>query len=90
MDPKKVNPTSSSAKKQNGEGAEADHFEARDHQRISLSPADRPLLVPHRSHHGGSTAKLAWAALGARLVGGCCGTTPAHVAAVAAALASYR
>ena len=29
---------------------------------------------------------LACAAAGARLVGGCCGTTPAHVAAVAAAL----
>jgi len=30
---------------------------------------------------------LAWAAAGARLVGGCCGTTPAHIAAVAQALA---
>ena len=29
---------------------------------------------------------LAWCAAGARLVGGCCGTTPAHVAAVAAAV----
>jgi S-methylmethionine-dependent homocysteine/selenocysteine methylase len=31
-------------------------------------------------------AARAWAAAGARLVGGCCGTTPEHVAAVAAAL----
>lgn len=29
---------------------------------------------------------LAWAAAGARLVGGCCGTTPAHIAAIAAVL----
>jgi homocysteine S-methyltransferase len=33
---------------------------------------------------------LACAAAGARLVGGCCGTTPAHVAAVAAALAGVQ
>ncbi|MGE5236255.1 MAG: homocysteine S-methyltransferase family protein [Acidobacteriota bacterium] len=31
-------------------------------------------------------AALAWSAAGARLVGGCCGTRPEHVAAVAAAL----
>jgi homocysteine S-methyltransferase len=30
---------------------------------------------------------LAWAAAGARLVGGCCGTTPEHIAAVVQALA---
>ena len=30
---------------------------------------------------------LAWTAAGARLVGGCCGTTPEHIAAVAEALA---
>ena len=30
---------------------------------------------------------LAWTAAGARLVGGCCGTTPEHIAAVARALA---
>lgn len=33
---------------------------------------------------------LAWLAAGARLIGGCCGTGPAHVAAVARALAVYR
>ncbi len=33
---------------------------------------------------------LAWLAAGARLIGGCCGTTPAHIAAVAAALAAAR
>jgi S-methylmethionine-dependent homocysteine/selenocysteine methylase len=32
---------------------------------------------------------LAWLAAGARLVGGCCGTTPAHIAAVAAALSTH-
>ena len=31
-----------------------------------------------------------WLALGARLIGGCCGTTPAHVRAAAAAVASAR
>ena len=31
---------------------------------------------------------LAWLAAGARLLGGCCGTSPEHVAAVAAALAT--
>ncbi|MBZ5587747.1 MAG: homocysteine S-methyltransferase family protein [Acidobacteriia bacterium] len=31
---------------------------------------------------------LAWAAAGARLVGGCCGTAPAHIAAVASTLQS--
>ena len=30
------------------------------------------------------------AAEGARLIGGCCGTTPAHVAAIAAALADLK
>lgn len=33
---------------------------------------------------------LAWLATGARLIGGCCGTTPEHVAAVARALARGR
>jgi S-methylmethionine-dependent homocysteine/selenocysteine methylase len=33
---------------------------------------------------------LACAAAGARLIGGCCGTTPAHIAAVAAAFAGTR
>jgi len=33
---------------------------------------------------------LAWSAAGARLVGGCCGTTPAHIAAVARALRAGR
>lgn len=32
---------------------------------------------------------LKFAALGARIVGGCCGTTPAHIAAIAAALRGY-
>jgi S-methylmethionine-dependent homocysteine/selenocysteine methylase len=32
----------------------------------------------------------AWLAAGARLIGGCCGTTPAHIAAVAAMLRSAR
>jgi S-methylmethionine-dependent homocysteine/selenocysteine methylase len=31
-------------------------------------------------------AAIAWAAAGARLIGGCCGTTPAHIEAVAARL----
>ncbi len=33
---------------------------------------------------------LAWRAAGARLIGGCCGTTPEHVAAVAKAFAEGR
>ena len=33
---------------------------------------------------------LTLARLGARIVGGCCGTTPAHIAAVASALAGFR
>lgn len=33
---------------------------------------------------------LAWLAAGARLLGGCCGTSPEHVAAVAAGLRSQR
>lgn len=33
---------------------------------------------------------LTLAALGARIVGGCCGTTPEHIAAVAKALASFQ
>ncbi|MDF2813859.1 MAG: homocysteine methyltransferase [Paenibacillus sp.] len=32
---------------------------------------------------------LKFAALGARIVGGCCGTTPEHIAAIAAALSGY-
>jgi methionine synthase I (cobalamin-dependent)/5,10-methylenetetrahydrofolate reductase len=32
---------------------------------------------------------LRFASLGARIIGGCCGTTPAHIAAVAKALSSY-
>ncbi|MDF2671712.1 MAG: homocysteine methyltransferase, partial [Paenibacillus sp.] len=32
---------------------------------------------------------LRFAALGARIVGGCCGTTPEHIAAIAAALSGY-
>jgi S-methylmethionine-dependent homocysteine/selenocysteine methylase len=35
-----------------------------------------------------AAAALAWVSAGARLVGGCCGTTPAHIAALAAALSS--
>jgi methionine synthase I (cobalamin-dependent) len=34
----------------------------------------------------GEHARRAWD-LGARIVGGCCGTTPAHIRAIAAALA---
>ncbi|RXZ77027.1 bifunctional homocysteine S-methyltransferase/methylenetetrahydrofolate reductase [Paenibacillaceae bacterium] len=37
----------------------------------------------------GDTARQ-FADRGARLVGGCCGTTPAHIAAIAASLRSYR
>jgi len=35
-------------------------------------------------------AALGWVAQGARLVGGCCGTGPAHIAALCAALAARR
>jgi homocysteine S-methyltransferase len=36
-----------------------------------------------------AAAALDWAALGARLVGGCCGTGAAHVAALAGRLRAY-
>lgn len=37
-----------------------------------------------------ANAALEMAAQGARLIGGCCGTTPAHIAAVAQALREFR
>jgi len=37
-----------------------------------------------------ATAALEMAAQGARLIGGCCGTTPAHIAAVAQVLREFR
>lgn len=37
-----------------------------------------------------SRSALRFAELGAKLIGGCCGTTPEHVAAIAAALEQYR
>jgi S-methylmethionine-dependent homocysteine/selenocysteine methylase len=36
------------------------------------------------------TLAVSWAERGARIIGGCCGTTPEHIAAVRNALASFR
>jgi S-methylmethionine-dependent homocysteine/selenocysteine methylase len=36
------------------------------------------------------TLALSWAGHGARIIGGCCGTTPEHIAAVRHALAGFR
>jgi S-methylmethionine-dependent homocysteine/selenocysteine methylase len=44
------------------------------------------LAAPETSPDRYARAALTWIAAGARLVGGCCGTTPPHLAAVAAAL----
>jgi homocysteine S-methyltransferase len=46
-------------------------------------------LYPTAPDHLASAARD-MAAEGARLIGGCCGTTPAHVAAIAAAIADLR
>jgi S-methylmethionine-dependent homocysteine/selenocysteine methylase len=55
------------------------------------SAADSPWLRDDPAGPGLYARRaLAWSAAGARLVGGCCGTTPAHIAAVASALRAGR
>lgn len=64
---------------------------------ITVMPnAGLPILGPHGAHYPLSPVELATAQLqfvndyGAGLVGGCCGTTPAHIQAVADAVAGKK
>ncbi|BDS48971.1 methionine synthase [Rhodoluna sp. KAS3] len=60
---------------------------------VVMPNAGLPILGPHGAHYPLTPSELATAQLqfvndyGAGLVGGCCGTTPAHIAEVAAAVA---
>ncbi len=71
--------------------AEAAHLPLAVYANNGYFAADAPHLAaaplkPDRYAH----CALAWLAAGARLLGGCCGTSPEHVAAVATALATLR
>ena len=64
---------------------------------VTVMPnAGLPILGPHGAHYPLSPVELATAHLqfvndyGAGLVGGCCGTTPAHIQAVAEAVAGKK
>jgi 5-methyltetrahydrofolate--homocysteine methyltransferase len=64
---------------------------------VTVMPnAGLPILGPHGAHYPLSPVELATAQLqfvndyGAGLVGGCCGTTPAHIQAVANAVAGKK
>ncbi|CAB4630609.1 unannotated protein [freshwater metagenome] len=64
---------------------------------VTVMPnAGLPILGPHGAHYPLSPVELATAQLqfvndyGAGLVGGCCGTTPAHIQAVADAVAGKK
>ena len=64
---------------------------------VTVMPnAGLPILGPHGAHYPLSPVELATAQLqfvndyGAGLVGGCCGTTPAHIQAVAEAVAGKK
>ena len=63
---------------------------------VVMPNAGLPELGPEGAHYPLSPSELATAQLqfvneyGAGLVGGCCGTTPAHIAAVAAAVAGKQ
>ena len=64
---------------------------------VTVMPnAGLPILGPHGAHYPLSPSELATAQLqfvsdyGAGLVGGCCGTTPAHIQAVADAVAGKK
>ena len=60
---------------------------------VVMPNAGLPILGPHGAHYPLTPSELATAQLqfvhdyGAGLVGGCCGTTPAHIVEVAAAVA---
>jgi 5-methyltetrahydrofolate--homocysteine methyltransferase len=60
---------------------------------VVMPNAGLPILGPHGAHYPLTPSELATAQVqfvndyGAGLVGGCCGTTPAHIAEVAAAVA---
>lgn len=59
---------------------------------LSVMPnAGYPTVISNRTHFGSNPAYFAdqisqIAALGAKIIGGCCGTTPEHIAAIAEAL----
>jgi len=63
---------------------------------VVMPNAGLPILGPHGAHYPLSPVELATAQLqfvndyGAGLVGGCCGTTPAHIQAVADAVAGKK
>jgi 5-methyltetrahydrofolate--homocysteine methyltransferase len=64
---------------------------------VTVMPnAGLPILGPHGAHYPLNPSELATAQLqfvndyGAGLVGGCCGTTPAHIQAVAEAVAGKK
>jgi homocysteine S-methyltransferase len=62
---------------------------------LSAQPnAGLPARVEHRFLYGATPAYFAeyaqrFASAGARLIGGCCGSTPDHIAAMSASLATY-
>lgn len=63
---------------------------------LSVMPnAGYPTVINNRTHFGSNPAYFAEqlmeiAALGARIIGGCCGTTPEHIAAIAQSIAARR
>lgn len=63
---------------------------------LSVMPnAGYPTVISNRTHFGSNPAYFAGqlseiAALGAKIIGGCCGTTPEHIAAIAEALAKQQ
>ena len=63
---------------------------------LSAQPnAGLPQRVENRFFYGATPAYFAdyarrFAESGVRLIGGCCGTTPAHIAAMRDALANYQ
>ena len=71
------------------------HAAAPDALLVAKSNAGMPELVDMRAVYKADPATMAAQALtmrdaGARIVGGCCGSTPAHLAAIAEALAATR
>lgn len=63
---------------------------------LSVMPnAGYPTVISNRTHFGSNPAYFAdqlcrIAALGAKIIGGCCGTTPEHIAAAAQAIATQQ
>jgi methionine synthase I (cobalamin-dependent) len=74
------------------EEAAAKMHETAPHMPIIVKPnAGRPHMVGREAVYDATPEDMAkyarnFVALGARIVGGCCGSTPAHIAAIAAAV----